>query len=155
MIDLTSTRSAVRDLLDAECHVFTRHIMGCAPDPYVCAKYQAAHTVMPALLTADRFDESLVAFARSGPLCTKVADSYARVFSRGSALRKKLVLLLAILETRPPFHGKIDQAIGGPAVLVLARLALRTAGAAMSLVAGIMILFPTRVVLALTQKVRR
>ncbi len=135
--------------LDAECQVFTRHLLGCDPDRYVAGHYRNAHTVQPALSPASRFDRSLLTFARVSPLCTKIADSYASLFMRSAALRQKLVLLLAILETHPPFHQTIDKSLSGAVPLVVARLTVSTAGALLSLLAGMLIFVPTRVVLAL------
>lgn len=147
-----TTDAAAAHPVDAECRVFTRHLLGCDPDSYVTAKYRAAHAVVPALSAAGRFDQSLIAFARINPLCAQIADSYASLFSPGAALRKRLVLLLAILETRPPFHERIDRAIDGPLALVVARLVLRTTGAALSLLAGTVVFLPIRVVVALTER---
>jgi hypothetical protein len=59
------------------------------------------------------------------------------------------VLLLAILEVRPPFHQAIDQAVSGPLPLLIARLTLRTGAALLSLAVGTLIFTPMRVVLAL------
>lgn len=138
--------------LDAECRVFTRHLLGCDPDEYVLSKYRNAHAVVPALTASGRFDGMLIAFARFRPLCAQIADSYAGLFLRGATLRKKLVLLLAILETRPPFHQTIDQTVGGSLPLLLARLSFKTGGALLGLLAGMLIFVPTRAVLALLGK---
>lgn len=143
------------DPLDAECRVFTRYLLGCDPDAYVNAKYKAAHAVLPALSTTGRFDEALIAFARTCPLWTKVADAYAGLFSPAAALRKRLVLLLAILETRPPFHGLIDKTVDGPAPLVVVRLVTRTTGAVLCLLVGALVFLPTRAVLTLARRVWR
>jgi len=138
--------------LDAECRVFTRHLLGCDPDHYVVAQYGAAHAVIPALSPGGRFDDALLGFARISPWRAKVADSYASVFFRSAALRKRLVLLLAILETRPPFHQTIDTAIGGSVPSRIASLAITMAGALLTLLAGTLIFVPTRVVLAVLGK---
>lgn len=138
--------------LDAECRVFTRHLLGSDPDDYVVGKYRNAHAVVPALAASGRFDEALIAFARFSPLCAHLADSYASLFLRGATLRKKLVLLLAILETRPPFHETIDTAVGGSLPLLLARLSFKTGGALLGLLAGTLIFVPARAVLALLGK---
>ena len=136
----------------AECRVFTRHLIGSDPDAFILAKYADACTVVPALAPAGRFDESLVAFARLGPRRAKIADSYAGLFAPASALRKRLVMLLALLETRPPFSGMIDRATGGPAILAIARLAVRSVGSLLSLLAGLVVFVPLRLVLALAGK---
>jgi len=138
--------------LDAECRVFTRHLLGCDPDEYVVGQYRNAHAVVPALAALGRFDSTLIAFARFSPLCAHIADSYAGLFQREATLRKKLVMLLAILETRPPFHQAIDAAVGGSLAWVLIRLSFTTGGALLGLLAGTLIFVPARVVLALVGK---
>jgi hypothetical protein len=131
--------------------VFTRHLLGRAPDEYIRAKYAAAHAHMPTLTAGDAFDEALIAFARMGPVCARLADSYAAVMEPAAALRKKLVLLLAILETRPPFHKAID-APPGTGLRMWASLLAKGLGAAVSLVAGAFVFMPVRLILALTRK---
>jgi hypothetical protein len=136
--------AALADALDAECRVFTRHLLGLEPDAYVAARYRAAHEAQPSLASAGRFDDALAGFARRGPVFAKLADSYASLFAPGSLLRRKLVMLLAILETSRPFYRGIDAAIGGRKPLVFARLALSGVVAAASLVAGTLIFVPVR-----------
>jgi len=132
----------------AECRVFTRHLLGRDPDDYVTATYRAALAGMPVLAARGRFDSALLSFARTHPLCAKIADAYASLFLRAGALRKRLVLLLAVLETRPPFSHAIDQAVGGSMPVLFIRLGARTAAALVSLLVGILIFTPLRVVLS-------
>ncbi len=152
MVPRASTADLAGDSLNAECRVFTQHLLGCDPDDYVAAHYRAAHAGMPTLSPRGRFDRALLSFARISPLCAKIADAYASLFLRAGALRKRLVLLLAILETRPPFSTMIDQALGGSTLLLLIRLGARTAAALISLLVGTLIFTPTRIVLAMMGK---
>jgi NADH dehydrogenase len=141
-------RSQAGVALAGECRAFVRYLLRADADTYVIEKYAAAHPVL-ALSPVSRFDSALLTFARVSPLCTRLADSYASLFFRTAALRRRLVLLLAILETHAPFHQTIDRTVGGSAPLLFARLSIATAGALLSLLAGTLILAPTRVVLAL------
>lgn len=134
--------------LDAECDVFTRHLLGRGADDYIRTKYRAAHAVLPALRASDAFDSFLVSFARKGIVFTKIADAHAAVFAPWSLLRKKLVLLLAVLETCPPSHRTIDAPVGGRPFLALLALSVTGLTAVFSLIAGSLILFPVRMVLA-------
>jgi nucleoside-diphosphate-sugar epimerase len=134
--------------LAGECRVFARYLLGCDADAYVIDQYAAANASLGGLSPASRFDSALLGFARMSPLFARLADSYASLFCRTAALRKRLVLLLAILETRAPFHHTIDRAVGGATPLLLGRLSIATALALVSLMAGTLILAPTRVVLA-------
>jgi len=136
--------------LDRECRAFTRHVIGREADDYVRAKYRAAHDRIPALHSRDAFDLFLVRFARRGRLLTKLADAYAAVAMPSSLLRRKLVLLLAILETCPPYHRILDEPAGGGPVRALARLAVTGLAAAASLLAAAVILLPVRALFAVT-----
>ena len=89
--------SARDPLLERECRVFTRYLVGREPSEYVRAKYADAHTIVPAYATLDAFHRRLLGIARTGPAFTRLADAYTRAFAPRGALRKKLILLLAIL----------------------------------------------------------
>ena len=133
---------------DRECVVFTRHLLGVAPDAYVKRKYAEAHDVMGGLAPKDPFDAFVLRFASTHRFCTRVADAYARVFRPGSALRRKLIVLLAILETSPPTYRQIDAPVGGPKALLLLRLTVRGTIALLSLLIGALLLVPARLALA-------
>ncbi len=135
--------------LEAECGVFARYLADASPDDAIVAKYVEAHRVRPELEARDRFDRALLALARAGPLATRLADAHARIFARGSALRRKLVLVLAILETSPSSFEKIDDSGTGPGAFAFARLGLHGLRAAVVLALGAAILLPVQLVLRL------
>ena len=135
--------------LGAECDVFSRHLIGRPADSYVRAKYIDAHAALPALQPRDAFDSFLVSFSRRGRLFTKLAGEHAALFARASLLRKKLVLLLAILETCPPTHKIIDAPLGGRPFPALIALGATGVLAVLGLVVGSLILLPIRGILAL------
>ncbi len=85
--------------LARECQVFTSYLSGLQFNPYVLQVYLDAHKKVIRYHAASRFDRILLRFATAGPNFTRLADSYARVFAPASTLRKKLILLLAILES--------------------------------------------------------
>ena len=126
--------------LDAECRVFTRHVLGCAPDVYVMARYADAHTRLPGLTPVTGIDRVLLAAARLHPWSAKAADAFAAAFVRSSVLRRKLVLLLAILETHAPFYQTIDRAYGHSPASTAARLAGISVIALASLALAILVL---------------
>ena len=107
----------------AECEVFSRYLMGAAAGRYVQEKYADAHEKNPALEPASRFEHLLVSVAAAGHGWTRLADSYARVLAPRSALRKKLALLLALLEYSWPEHERLDAADAGNLAAHLARFA--------------------------------
>jgi hypothetical protein len=87
-----------------------------------------------------------VAFARTHPLAARLADQYARLAAPTSLLRRKLVLLLAILETTPPHYRAIDAPLAGGRGATVAALAVRGVAATLAAVAAIVLLAPLHVV---------
>ncbi|MGE3956196.1 MAG: SDR family oxidoreductase [Vicinamibacterales bacterium] len=142
-----SPTAASRDAAaDEECRVFTRHVVGAEPDPQVLSTYREAIRTVTALQAADRFDEALLAFAARGTAWAALADGYAALLHPASALRKRLVLLLAILESRAPYHRTIDDSLG-PTVPMLGRLLVTGIGGVLCAVAGLAIFVPARLIL--------
>jgi hypothetical protein len=142
-------------MLDAECRVFVRHLLHGEADDYVCAKYAAAHALIPSLTPSTAFDRILIAVARQHPVLTAVADAHAALFARSGALRQKLVLLVAILESCPPHYRTIDRTIGGSRAAVLGRLVARVAGGAAGAIAGVVLLLPVQIGLSFTNRRKR
>jgi NADH dehydrogenase len=132
------------DLLDAECRVFTNHLLGCDPDDYVIAKYRAAHAAMPALSQFIDGDPALIEFARRSPMRTRLADSYAALFAARSVLRRKLVLLLAILETSPATYRMVDARLAGSWAGTVIGMVASGVGAVAALAIGTIVLAPVR-----------
>jgi NADH dehydrogenase len=143
-------------VIDAECAVFTRCLLRRAASEYVRLKYRAAHTSLAALSPANRFDAFLVRFARTGPGFATVADAYAAVFAPHSLLRKKLVVLLAILETSSPECELIDAPVGGgkPARAAVS-IGFVGLGALVALVVGLPLLLPIQLVLSMLPRASR
>ena len=97
-----------RNVLYRECNAFSHYLVGCPQNAYVLGKYIEAHRVAPDYTSGSRFDRLLVNIAASGTLGASLADSYACLFARRSMLRRKLILLLAILESCAPARGFLD-----------------------------------------------
>lgn len=94
--------------LERECETFTLLLTRKSPTQYVVRKYVDGHRARPDLAAVAGFERVLLDHATRGPIRARLADAYARrLFPRGN-LRKKLVLLLAILETSPGFHRDVD-----------------------------------------------
>lgn len=109
-------------ILARECQVFSRYLVARPPDAYVLDKYIEAHRVARDYTGGSRFDRALLNLARSGALGASFADSYACLFARRSLLRRKLILLLAILESSAPARGFLDAIEPVPRALLLSRL---------------------------------
>jgi len=132
--------------LERECDVFCRYLSGAAPSEYVRAQYLSAHAtgVVEPEGGATRFERAVVALARNGPALTRVLDSYSRVFANGGLLRRKLVLVLAVLEVRSPHAEAIDTPTGTSSFAMLLVMAWLGVRFALSLAVGALLLLPVR-----------
>lgn len=111
--------------LARECDVFCVYLVGRSATPFVAGKYTAAHSCDPRYLAASPFDSFLLALARLSPHLAQWADSYACVAARASLLRRKLILLVAILESCSPENGFEEQIQDTSATTVMARMGWR------------------------------
>lgn len=141
---------AERSVLERECAVFTRYLGAGAGDPYVLARYLAAHAAgVVELPRTARFERVIVGLARLGPGLTRALDAYSRLFGNGNLLRRKLVLLLAVLETRAPHDGTLDAPTPGSTLGMFTRMAwLALVFATLALVSALALL-PVRLACAL------
>ena len=97
-----------RLILTRESLVFVSYLTGRKPSDYVLKQYVQAHRCGALDSGNTRFEQLLIAVARQHRFLARVADAYARFFASRSALRKKLVLLLAVLETSAPSYVWLD-----------------------------------------------
>jgi hypothetical protein len=116
-----------RARLDRECAAYARYLTGHAVAGYVLGKYADAHQRHQVLnaATAARFDRFLVSVAALYPLGTWLVDVYTAVFFKPAVVRKKWVLLVAILESAAPTAQFFDRPDPGGLVAAVARLAWR------------------------------
>jgi hypothetical protein len=86
--------------LDTECRAFCTYLVGREASEYIRQRYCEAHrrTDLVHQDHSNSFDRFIIRFGHRGILCTRMADIYTRWFYRRSALRSKLLLLMAILE---------------------------------------------------------
>lgn len=132
--------------LERECRVFTRHLIGRDPGDYVTGRYLDAHRVRQDFTPRSRFDRFLCGFARRSPFLARFADAFAAVFAPGSVLRRKLVLLLAMLESCAPHYRRLE-AVSGSRALAFAGLIGRGLVAALVLLLSLVVFVPARVLL--------
>lgn len=133
--------------LDEECRVFCRYLLGEAPTPYVLSKYRAAHEAHRLEDTASPFDFLLIRVARRSPWWARLADTYAALCYNDGVLRKKLVLLLAILESSPPTNASIDAGASFTKGRYYALLVAKGAGFALRLLLAVVVFLPRHLVL--------
>lgn len=135
--------------LVAEARTFVRHLGGAGAEDRVVPRYLEAHRrgLVDATGPAAAFDRWLVAFARRGPLRARLADAYASVFHRGGLLRRKLVLVFALLETGPAAHRTLLAPARRGRAAFLAGALGRGLLALLFLLAGLALFAPARLVL--------
>ena len=127
--------------LERECAIFTRALLGVAPSAYVVDRYVAAHRHRAELTAATARDLALLRVARRGVWWCRLADAFAARFRRTGALRAKLVVLVAILETAPPFYRRIDPA-GRSVPVTIVELAGRGVTAIVATVVAVIVVGP-------------
>lgn len=138
---------ADRATLERECAVFARYLGAGAGDAYVTSQYVAAHEAgVVELPETTGFERSVVALARTLPWAVRALDAHARVFGNGSLLRRKLVVLLAILETRAPHDSALDTPTQGSSLAMFVRMAWLGIVFATLVVVTALLLVPVRVV---------
>lgn len=98
------------DSLCQECAVYTRYLVDCEPSPYILQKYAEAFAAGRPLanLNNSGFDTLIEKISIKNTLFTRAIDGYCKLFYRTSRVRKKLMLLLAILETQTTTAQIID-----------------------------------------------
>jgi NADH dehydrogenase len=109
---LLETEDEGRDaeLHERECRVFSRYLTGQLPEAGMCEKYsEALASRQHRLLEVHgRFDALLLRLAAVHPLLTRFTDIYSRFCYSDSVLRRRLVMLLAVLETRGSVFMQLD-----------------------------------------------
>ena len=122
--------------------MFTHYLLALDANEYLLRQYAAAHEARAAsLVPSSRFDALSVALARHGPMWTRLADAYCRLFRPRGALRQKLVLTLALLEVTPPYCRDLDE-VRGPPLLQVVILAGSCFAFMVSLLLGGLLLAP-------------
>jgi len=129
----------IRSRLAAECDVLTRYLTGALPSRDVTAAYLDGVSREPG--PPDDADARLLDFAGRGPVRARTADVWCRVFAPTSRLRRRLVLLLAILECTPAVE-RLDRIATTAPARVAVGLARRAAASAALLLVGTVLLAP-------------
>ena len=139
--------------LERECRIYARYLIGQGPSAYVIEKYRDFHLESDAAARAlDPFDHFLVRVSARAPFWARMADTYATRFRKNSAVHRKLVLMLALLECAPSSFEIVEQVHAnsmGAAVLLLGREAARYA---LVLIVSVVIFTPVRLAMALSSR---
>ena len=129
----------------AECRHFTRYLVDVDPDDYVCDSYLLANKVRHDELTPQTgFDLLLLTISLKHRLLTRAIDVYARFFAHASAVRRRLVTLLAFIESSASTVERHEHPDYAGLAGFVADLAWRSAGLALLLLVAIVILLPVQ-----------
>ena len=137
-----ATESAT--VVAAECRVFAHFLADTDASPYVQHAYAnlLATSDLPSNVRDRLIERALLSFARQGTLATRVADGYARFFLPRSMLRRRLVLMLAILENSPVSERLLNTGDEGSLVAVGLRLILTGIASVFASIVGVVIFAP-------------
>lgn len=114
------------DPISGECEIFCRHLAQVEPTAQVVSQYRRL-LEQEGLAPSGHFDTRLLTLARRGRLGAALADSYAARFLPQAAVRRRLVALVALLETSPPHFETLDAPRGPRGIRALGRLSGRLA----------------------------
>lgn len=126
--------------LRTEANVFGRYLVGKPPSEALVERYRAANHAIAAI----QGDDEVVAYARRHPWSVSLLDAAAGLTAANSLLRKKLLVMTAILETTPELVTETE-----PRVVGVPQLAVRLG------VAGVRTAVEVALGLALTTVVKR
>lgn len=144
-IATASTPPPASRSVEGECGTFTRYLTGLATTPYVLERYAQAVGSLPS--SDGKFDNVLLRIAASGTARTRLADAYARFFRPTGALRTRLVTLLAILETTPPYYQRLEAIRPSGPLIAMVRVAGTVAAGALVAIAAAALFLPLQLVL--------
>jgi NADH dehydrogenase len=139
-----SPTANAKEAIEHECKTFATYMTSKPPSKYVTEQYAAA--VLAHGLASDDdlscFDRAALRLARSGSAFTRGADAFCSIFARRGVLRRKLIVLAAILESVAPTNEAMDRVTSRSAAVVLASLIGYGAAFAVSFILGAAILLP-------------
>jgi hypothetical protein len=139
-----------------ECRVFCNYLVKQAPNDYVLEKYLEAHKTeqLDRELKDTLFDRMLLYIAKMNPICTKLVDVYTRLSYQHSLFRRKLILLLAILESCSPYFSFFDRVDSPSRLVTFLKLIQETLTFAVISVPSVLLLGPLHVTITVLTRLR-
>lgn len=122
----------------ADCDTFTRYLCGTPADDYIRGKYAVALELLNTAAEDEPIDRALLEAGRRGGFHLTSADCYAKFFRPRTALRQKLIIVLAIIENAPNTHRYLNSAAGGGFFLTILRIFALLTGTAIAMTAGVL-----------------
>jgi len=139
-------RGRTAEELEKECELLTNYLIGRTPDDYVKGKYVKGNRVTAIEKDLSPFDTVLIKAANKNLLLLKLADAYTSILYKNSAVRKKLLLALAILESSESTYLLIDTVEESPAAVVYARLSKKTAVFLFTFIIAVIVFTPVKLI---------
>jgi len=129
-------------LLEAEADTFARYLSGRPPSSAALRHYLGANVAHGLASDAglSAFDRRSLAMARRGPIAARCVDAFCGLLGRRSALRRKLVIMAAVLENQVPTNAIFEAPQSPGPVTSLLQLAGHGISFAGALVAGALFL---------------
>src|SRR5687767_12542433 len=124
--------------LRREAVIFTRYLVQTDPSETLIARYCEANRELFAGETPSDDDAAVLDLARRHPWTIAGLDARAGLLRPASLLRKKLLVMLAIVETTPDLAPRTEPRAASLGVLAL-RLGRAGASAAVNVVAGVVL----------------
>jgi NADH dehydrogenase len=134
-------------VLTAECRSLSAYLTGAPPSRYIEEQYTRAAHAHGLAFDEDFscFDRATVRLARSSRVFARCADAYCALFHRAGALRRKLVVLAAILEHVAPTSEAFDRVEPRSVASTVLSLAAYGLMSTVSLLLGALVLAPASV----------
>lgn len=131
-------------MLTRECIAFCKYLIGQKPNDYVISKYGEAHSSGGVNRDTDikYFDGFLVWLAKTAPLFTKLVDAYTSKLHKRSLVRRKLILLVAILESASPSCDHFDVVSVRNRADFIVKMLLKGIGFVISFLLSVIVLMP-------------
>jgi hypothetical protein len=128
---------STEDPLVLECAWLCRYVVGLPPGEYVTQKYVEAHRRLASRLGDGMGRDAILALAGRGRLAAGLVDAYTRAFRRDSVFRRKLILLVAILECAPSTAAMFEAPPPSSPIRALVRILPHTAASLARLVISV------------------
>jgi len=137
----------LRKPITNECDVFCRYLIKQKPNQYVVNHYVQAHlqNEFYDVSASDYFDRSLIGLARISPIVTILVDAYTRSCFKRSVLRRKLSLLLAVLECSSPAYRYLDSVDSYKMGTLFVIMGAKTVFSFLALLLSIVVMMPLHV----------
>jgi hypothetical protein len=141
-------------VLDRECNVLSEYLTGRNPSDYVLNKYREASARSNLFPDSGKnpFDQFLLNISALHPIAAKLVDAYTSVFFKPSIVRKKCILLLAILESCPIGDEYFDVPESGSKIMLFIKMLWKAEGFFIALTVSIVLLMPLHFFFAMYSK---